>query len=327
MLQDRARPDASQPKHYVFLLIEGFSNLGFSCALETLSMANRRTGRKYYSWTVLSEGGRPVNSWNGVTIHPDSDLRDLDRRDTLVVCAGEGAAAGSTPKVLNWLRREARRGITYGALSSGAYTLAKAGLVRDKKITTHWEYYNALTEILPDVNMLETIYAVDGTVFTCAGGAASMDLMLHQISSDYDQDLANWVADQMVYSAPRTSSHAQRMSIQTRSGVRHHKLSQAVDIMKANLEDPLPPIHIAQQVGVSTRQLERLFGKHMQSSPKQYYLTLRLEKAKFLLVQTDLSLTSIGIACGFKSQSHFSKCYRKHFGITPSKETGGIKLA
>ena len=162
-------------------------------------MANHHpSGRKYYKWRLISETGDPVAAYNGVTVAVDSGLTDLARDETLIVCAGENAGRGSTKALLNWLRREVRKGMDYGALSSGTYTLALAGLIGGKRVTTHWEYKTALAEMLPDVIMEDTIYSVDGRVFTSAGGAASMDMMLHRVHADYGADMATWVADQMV---------------------------------------------------------------------------------------------------------------------------------
>ena len=187
------------PKRYVFLLLPGYSQLGFSCALEALSLANHHpSGRSFYSWRVLSEDGQPVPAYNGITVAVDSGLTDLARDESLIVCAGEGVREASTKRILAWLRRETKRGSDFGALSSGTYTLAMAGLIRGKRVTTHWEYRNTLAEMLPDVIVEDSIYAVDGRVFTCAGGAASMDLMLYRVHADYGPDIANWVADQMV---------------------------------------------------------------------------------------------------------------------------------
>lgn len=316
-----------RPKRYVFLLIPGFSPLGFTCAQEALALANRFAGgRSYYEWLLVSEDGAPVAAWNGIEINVDAGLIDLDRRDTLIVCAGEGAMRGASRKVLGWLRRETRRGMDFGALSSGTYLLAEAGVLRGRRVTTHWEYAGAMSERFPDVQFQESIFAVDGRVFTCAGSASSMDLMLYRIHSDYGAELATWVADQMVYTAPRADDHAQRILAPGRLGVRHAKLLTAIDLMRDNLEDPLPPHQIAQQVGVSTRQLERLFAKYLTISPKKYYLGLRLEKARQLLLQTELSLTEICIICGFKAPSHFSKTYRRLYGVPPSRDTGGTSL-
>lgn len=316
-----------QPKRYVFLLLPGFSPLGFTCAQEALSLANRFAGgRRYYDWMLVSEDGEPVIAWNGLQVGVDAGLIDLHRHDTLIVCAGVNAAAGSTRKVLNWLRRETRKGIDFGALSSGTHTLALAGLLNGRRVTTHWEYAGAMAEMFPNVEFQESIYTVDGPVFTCAGSASSMDLMLDRVHRDYGPELASWVADQMVYTAPRAEDHAQRALAAGRTGVRNSKLLLAIEIMRSNLEDPLPPAEIAQVVGLSTRQMERLFAKYMDTSPSRYYLGLRLERARTLLAQTAMSLTEICVACGFKAPSHFSKTYRKVYGVAPSRDTGGSAL-
>lgn len=314
-------------KAYTFVLVPGFSQLGFACALEALSLANRYpTGGPFYRWRLMSETGAPVAAYNGVTVTVDGALAELDRDETLIVCAGEDVGKNVGRKLVSWLRREARRGMDFGALSSGTYVLALAGLLSGKRVTTHWEYRAALTEILPDVIMEDAIFSVDGRVFTTAGGAASMDMMLERIKADHGADLATWVADQMVYTDPRLPGHGQRMTLQTRTQVRNSKLATALQIMENNIEDPLTPDEVSDVVGLSTRQLERLFAKYMGVSPKRHYLRLRLEKARDLLRQTDFSVTDVCVACGFKSLSHFSKSYRAAYGISPGLEGGGTKL-
>ncbi len=322
-----SRDPLAPPRAYAFLLLPGFSPLGLSCALDCLSLANHHpSGREFYRWRLLSESGAPVRAYNGLRIEVDSALAPLDREETLVVCAGENAGRHSTPAVLNWLRRETRKGMDYGALSSGTYTLALAGLIGGRRVTTHWEYRTALAEMLPEVIMEESLYSVDGRLFTCAGSAASMDLMLHRVQEDYGPEIATWVADQLVYALPRPQTQAQRISLQARPEVRNAKLLLALQIMQNNLEDPLRPEEIAGAVGLSTRQLERLFARYLQSSPKRFYLLLRLEKARNLLRQTDLSVTDVSVACGFQSLSHFSKSYRAAYGNPPGREAADGKV-
>ncbi|WP_299152898.1 GlxA family transcriptional regulator [uncultured Tateyamaria sp.] len=319
-------PEATTPKAYAFLLIPGYSQLGFACALEALSLANLHpSGQVFYTWRLISETGDPVAAYNGVTTEVDVALPALGRHETLVVCAGHDADHNSTRPILNWIRREVRKGMDFGALSSGTYTLALAGLLSGKRVTTHWEYRDTLTEILPDVSIENSLYSVDGRIFTTAGGAASMDMMLHRIRDDYGTDLATWVADQMVYTDPRGPAHGQRLSRRTRPDLAHGKLGVALQIMENNLEDPLRPDEIADAVAISTRQLERLFAKHLGMSPKRHYLHLRLEKARGLLRQTTLSVTDICVVCGFQSLSHFSKSYRGTFGLSPGQEKRGTR--
>ncbi len=309
------------PRHYVFLLIPGFSMLGFTCALEALSLANRHpSGKQYYDWTLLSANGRPAQAWNGVTVEVDGGLEELHREDTLVVCAGENAVEGSTKEVLAWLRRETRKGMKFGALSSGTYTLALAGLIAGKRVTTHWEYADALTEALPQVSMQETIYSLDGRVFSCAGGASSMDLMLHLIEEDYGLKLVEWVAEQMVYTAPRDRNSAQRLTLPSRLARGNRKVLQAIELMRAAIEEPRKLSDVAREVGVSTRQLERLFQTVLNTSPSRYYIMTRLERARHLLRQTDMTVTEISVLCGFASPTHFSRAYRKIYNLPPSKE-------
>ena len=315
------------PKTYAFVLIPGFSQLGFACALEALSLANRHpTGRTYYRWRILSETGAAVQAYNGVNIAVDGPLDVLGKEETIVICAGEDVGRETSKKLVNWLRHEVRRGMDFGALSSGTYVLALAGLLAGKRVTTHWEYRSALSEVLPDVIVEDSIFAIDGRVFTTAGGAASMDMMLERIKADHGTELATWVADQMVYTDPRLPHHTQRATLQTRAQARNSKLSMALQVMDNNVEEPLSPDEISEIVALSTRQLERLFAKYIGLSPKRYYLKLRLEKARDLLRQTDMSVTDVCLACGFKSLSHFSKSYRAVYGISPGLEGGQSQL-
>ncbi len=305
-------------KRYVFLLLDSFSSLGFNCAIEALSAANGYKGKSYYDWLVLSTDGQPATGSNGVSVNVDGAIQPLNRRDTIVVCGGERIVSTSTLAVLNWLRRETRNGVRCGGIGTAAYTLATAGLLGDTNVTTHWGFHTAFEELFPDITLEKTIFSIKNNRFTCAGGASAMDLMLQLIAADFDQALANWVADKMVYTSPRSHTHSQRLSIQCHTGVRHEKFSRAVSLMASNTENPLPHSVLAQKVNISTRQLERLFRKYFGTSPKVYYMQLRLEKARNLLLQTDLPIIEISMICGFNSSSHFSKCYRRNFGASPS---------
>jgi transcriptional regulator GlxA family with amidase domain len=224
--------------------------------------------------------------------------------------------------VLNWLRREARRGVTVGGLCTAAYSLAKAGLLDGKKATIHWENQDSFLEEFEEVKLTKSVFVIDGNRISTAGGTASIDLMLKLIAGDHGEDVANAVADQLIYSSIRTDQDTQRLSIPTRIGVRHPKLSQVIQMMEQNIEDPISPADLAEDVGMSTRQLERLFRRYLNRSPKRYYMELRLQKARNLLMQTDMSVINVALACGFASPSHFSKCYRAHYKTTPYRERG-----
>ncbi len=318
---DLATTKAKQ-RRFVFVLLNNFTMLCFACAVESLRIANRMAGKPLYTWDLVGEGGQTIACSNGIETKLHSDLSELNRDDTVLVCGGIDVQAATTKKMLNWLRREARRGVTMGGLCTAGYTLAKAGLLDGKKATIHWENQDSFAEEFEDVTLTKSIFVIDGNRITTAGGTASIDLMLKIIADDHGEDLANAVADQLIYSSIRTDQDTQRLSIPTRIGVRHPKLSRVIQIMETAIEEPISPATLARDVGMSTRQLERLFRRYLNRSPKRYYMELRLQKARNLLMQTDMSVINVALACGFASPSHFSKCYRSHYNTTPYRERG-----
>ena len=317
--------DTTTPtRNFVFLLLDQFSLIAFTTAIEPLRLANRYHGKQYYSWTLLNETGDTAISSSGIGVKTDGTMRDLNRNDVIFVCAGLNVKSNTSKPVLNWLRREARKGLTIGGLCTASYTLATAGLLQGKKCTIHWENYDSFEEEFPDVELVRSVFTMDGNRFSSAGGMASVDLMLKIISDDNGQELTNWVADQMIYNSMRTENDEPRLSIPTRIGVRHPKLSKVIQMMEKNIEEPIPPSTLATDVGMSTRQLERLFRRYLDRSPKRYYMELRLQKARNLLMQTDMSVINVALASGFSSPSHFSKCYRAQYETTPYRERGTI---
>ena len=313
---------ADAPRRFVFLLLPGFTLLPFAGALDCLRIANRMADRPLFAWRLAGDGGQPVACSAGPAFAVDMDLTETDRDDTIIVCGGIDVAEATSKRVLNWLRRESRRGAAVGGLCTGAHVLARAGLLDGRRATIHWENQDSFTEDFPEVRLMKSVFVVDGPRLTAAGGTASIDLMLKLIADAHGEDLANAVADQLIYSAIRTDADVQRLSVPTRIGVRHPKLAQVIRMMEAATEDPVSPSTMAHDVGLSTRQLERLFRRYLGKSPKRYYMDLRLQKARNLLMQTDMSVINVALACGFTSPSHFSKCYRALYHITPYRERG-----
>ncbi len=310
------------PRRFVFVLLDQFSLLSFASAIESLRIANRMSGKELYKWLLVSENGETVNCSANTMFQVDCGFDEMKRDDTVLVCAGVDVQAASSKKVLNWLRREARRGAKMGGLCTGAYTLAKAGLLDGKRATIHWENQDSFLEEFEDVELTKSVFVADGARYSTAGGTSSIDLMLKLIADDHGEGLGNAVADQLIYSSIRTDQDTQRLSIPTRIGVRHPKLSAVIKMMEENIEEPISPSILSQDVGMSTRQLERLFRRYLNRSPKRYYMELRLQKARNLLMQTDMSVINVALACGFASPSHFSKCYRSHYSTTPYRERG-----
>nr|WP_255552294.1 GlxA family transcriptional regulator [Maritimibacter dapengensis] len=316
------RPDTPRQKRFVFVMLPEFTLLSFAGALDALRLANRQLGVDAYSWSLVGEGGETASCSAGSTVILDGDLEELQHNDVVVLCGGTNISKATSQKLISWLRREARRGVTIAGLCTAAYTLAKAGLLDEKRATIHWENHDGFLEAFPEVDLTKSIYVIDGKIITTAGGTASMDLMLALIARDHGSEIANAVADQQIYTSIRTDRDTQRLSVPTRIGVRHPKLSAVIQKMETHIEEPIRPAALAAEVGLSTRQLERLFRRYMNRSPKRYYMELRLGRARNLLMQTDMNVINVALASGFTSPSHFSKCYRAQYGSTPYRERG-----
>jgi transcriptional regulator GlxA family with amidase domain len=316
------KPDPKRPERFVFLLLENFTLIAFAGAIEPLRIANRMAGRTLYEWQVVSDTGGPVTASNGVVVQADAGLAELGREAAIVVVGGLQVKQAITRPILTWLRREARRGIAIGAVCTGAQVIAQAGLLDGRRCTIHWENRDSFEEDFPDIELTSNVYVIDRDRYTAAGGAASTDLMLKLIAQRHGAELANLVADQMIHTSIRSDKDEQRLSIPTRIGVRHPNLATVIHRMEEHIEEPVSPMILARDVGMSTRQLERLFRRYLNRSPKRYYMELRLAKARNLLMQTDMSVINVALACGFASPSHFSKCYRALYKTTPYRERG-----
>ena len=314
----------TETQHFSFFLMPEFTHIAFSCALEPLRIANLVSGKTLYRWTLLSEDGRTATCSNGSVTLTEGGMEPGRKTDRLFLISGMNVPAHTTPPLLAWLRRERAAGTPLGGICSAAYVLAKAGFLDNMETALHWAWHDLFTEEFPDVRLVRSVFVAREKVITASGGTAAADLMLHLIGRAHGEDLATEVADQMVYNAVREGTAAQRVSLQSRHGMRNQHLVRAIAIMDETIESPISPSLIAEQLGISTRQLERLFGRFLNSTPKHYFMEKRLHRAQNLLVQTDQSVTEIAMACGFQSTSHFSRVYRAQFGTSPVQQRAKI---
>lgn len=310
-------PKMTEPSHFVFLLMPQFSHLAFCCAVEPLRLANLVSGKTLFRWTVASEDGRPVMASNGCRLEVDTGLEPAHGAERLALITGNDVKRAIPSAVQAYLRRERAAGTPLAGLGAGAYGLAKCGFLNGMDVAVHWAYHDLFAEAFPEVRLVRSVFVAHEKILTAAGGTAVADLMLHMIRQKHGDELTTLVADQMVYNTVREESAAQRVSIQSRHGMRNSHVVRAISIMEKHIEDPISPGTIAKELGISTRQLERLFSKYLSSTPKGYFNGMRLERAQNLLVQTELSVTEVAIATGFVSPSHFCKVFRSHFGRSP----------
>jgi len=307
-------------EHFTFLLVPEFTHIAFSCAIEPLRIANLVSGTDLYQWSLASENGETATCSNGTVTLVDHSYATIPSCDRLFVLSGIHVQNHVDPALLNVLRKTRIGKAKIGALCSAAYILAKAGMLDGKRAAIHWDFHDGFMEEFPEVSLESSVFVTDETIVTASGGTATADLMLNLIATTHGNDLSIAVADQMVYNAVREGTAEQRVSLQSRHGMRNPHLVKAIQVMNENLETPISPATIAVDIGISTRQLERIFGRYLNCSPKKYYVDLRLQKARNLLVQTDQSVTEIALASGFESPGHFSRVYRAKFGITPTAQ-------
>ncbi len=308
-----------KPLRIAFVLVPEFTMIAFSACVEPFRIANRVSGKNLYRCQAISLDGRPVLASNGLSVNVDGGLDDI-AAETVFVCGGIDIKDHVDDRLLKKLRRLSSHGVNIGSVDTATHILAAAGLLNGHKCTIHWENIPSFIVQFPDIEVTSELFEIDRGRYTCSGGIAALDLALRLISKQYDPATAAAVADQVMHHRIREGHERQRMGLRSRLGVAHPKLLAVIGRMEESLEEPLSCCDLAREVGLSARQLERLFRKYLATAPTKYYLDLRLNKARFLLRQTSLPILSIALACGFVSASHFSKCYREHFERTPSEE-------
>jgi len=314
----------AQPRVFTYYLVPNFSMMAFTAAVEPLRSANRMSGSQLYEWRVISKDGSPVQASNRLSVLADGSIAETESCEALFVCAGIDAHRYEDRTVMAWLRRIARQGGIVGALCTGSHLLARAGLLNGYRCTIHWEDMESFADEHPELEVTDDIFEIDRNRITCSGGTAALDLTLHMITLEHGAELAGKVSEQFIHERIREAHDHQRMALQSRVGVSDPKLLSAIAEMEANLEEPLPLPDIADAVGLSTRQLERLFKKHLGRTPSRYYRELRLHHARLMLMQGSASILSIALAAGFVSASHFSRRYREYFGRTPREERRAV---
>ena len=305
-----------------FLLLPEFSVMGFVSAIEPLRVANRfRPGS--YRWHILSLDGGPVMASNGMSINAEGPFSLAQEVAMVFVVAGFNPLGQYRPALSPWLRGWHRRGAVLGALDTGAFVLAEAGLLDAEPVTVHWEALAAFAERYPALRVTEELFEIGHQVITCAGGTAAIDMMLALITQTHGRTLATRVSEQFVLGRIRSQGDHQRMEIATRYGLHNRKTVQVVKLMQEHIEDPLPADDLAAMISVTRRQLERLFSTHLHDTPARFYVGVRLDRARELLRQTDMGILAVGVACGFSSSSHFSRAYRGRFGRSPKEDRSG----
>lgn len=310
----------SDPLIIGILLVPRFTMMALFSLIEPMRIANRLAGKTLFEWHTYSLSGGAVCASNDIAIMTERTLDTVDFVPTLIICAGFEPQSVEGRPLFSQLRRLARKGASLGAVDLGTHVLAAAELLDPGKVTMHWEAVPAFREDFPNIEVSDELFEIHGKTFTCAGGTAAIDMMLHLIAQRHGHKLAADVSEQLIHDRMRAPTNQQRMQVPARLGFANPRLEKVVMAMEAHLEDPLPTPDLVRISGVSGRQLERLFQKYLSETPTNHYLKLRLLRARHLLRQTSMSVMEVGIATGFGSASSLSRAYRSLFNRSPRQD-------
>lgn len=307
-----------QPLHvFELLLVPEFPLYAVIPVIEALRIANQNAGRKLFDWSFVSTQGGAVRSCNGMTIETTEPVALSRTPECVIVCSGNEPTQHLTPVLLNWLRRLAAHGSTLGALDTGAFALATAGVMAGYQFTLHWEAVPAFRQAFPRLRVLEQIFVIDRTRITSAGGTAALDMILDVIGFSEGPELAAIVADGFVHGRGRVAGTPQRQPVdpaQSESSL----LTRCVDLMRSRLEFPLAIDELCDQLAIPRRQLERVLRRQVGCAPAELYRDIRLDAAKEQLFYTTNAISQIAGACGFPSHAHFCRAFRSRFQISPT---------
>jgi transcriptional regulator GlxA family with amidase domain len=310
--------DIGKPLTFCFLLVDDLSMMSLSSAIEPLRSANRLLGRKAFEWRLCSVDGQPVTASNEIVLAAQPLDKALAGANALFICGGMRIDPSKEKPYVVALRTAAHRRLTVGALSTGTHFLARAGLLDGYRCTIHWENSAALSEDFPSIQVTEKIYEIDRDRMTCSGGTAAMDMMLRIIADRHGRELANRVANQFYHQRIRNQDEEQQGAHVQQVNALPESLAKAIHLMRRNLENPIRMDTLAAQLKTSPRQLERHFRRFFGTTPTRYYLKLRVERARELLIYTDQPITDIALGVGFSSTSHLANWFRQFQTKRPS---------
>ncbi|MCR8726651.1 GlxA family transcriptional regulator [Frigidibacter sp. ROC022] len=308
-----------QAQDVTVVLIDEFPPLALSCALAPLALANQLSGRTLFAWHLTSVTGREVTSANGYSFLVDRSFQPTDANGLLLVLSGARVERVATSQHVNYLRREKRRGTRIGALCSGAYVLARAGMLEGVRTAVSSDLHDTFDAFFPDVPVTSAGFVADERYYSASHAKAALDLMLAHVESRHGKGLAGRIADQIVEFGVRSVATEVSSFLKVSGAQKNAHLAEAIRLMAAAYGASAPSAaEIAGSLGISPRQLQRLFRENLNRTPKGYLTHLRLSKAREMLLQHNMPISQIADACGFGSSANFSRVYRREFGVSPA---------
>ena len=311
---------ATKTKKFALLAPRNLQLTEFVLFSECLEIANRLMDSCAFEYETIWVNDCASNCESEARSLPNWPEGRSEQFDAIVVFGANTVLDKSSPRTLSWLRCQARHGVLIGSIANGIFTLARSGILVGKKVTLPRQTEAAFRENFPDIEIVENNHLIDDCLFTCCGGVATIDLAVRIVASFYGPEVAEYVADSFVYDLWARQAQQKETSLERRLSHASPQTYAAVKLMKGNIETPLPIKLVAKKSNISVRQLERKFSSLVATTPRKFYMGLRLSRARSLLLETNLSVTEISQACGFRSLTHFSLSYRSQFRNNPSDE-------
>lgn len=327
----------ARPKLRVgFVLMHNFTLTAFASFVDVLRLAADKGDRSRpidCEWRLMSPRRSAARSSCGIEIQPSSDLADPTEFDYVVVVGGllHGAPPISND-VVAYLRRVAAAGVKLVGVCTGSFVLCRLGLMQGRKCCVSWYHYRDFVEEFPDlVPIADRLFVIDGDRITCSGGTGVADLAAALVRKHVGSAQAQKALNILLIDHLREDSDAQPAP-PANIGNDDTRVSRALLLMEQALFEPRPIRSLAAELGLSVRQLERLFQEHLGESPQESYMALRLKHAQWMLTHTRQSSSVIAAELGFSDCSHFGRSFKAHYGMTPAKfrraaPAGGIAAA
>jgi transcriptional regulator GlxA family with amidase domain len=304
------------------VVLPEFNAMATVAFIDPFRAANYLSANQLYTWRFLSLDTHPVVASNAMAMANTTPIDEAQEDfDFVVVSASWAPESHRNKRLFGWLRDCARRGAALGGIDTGIFILGFAGLLKGYRATVHYEHVAAFRELFPGNPISADLFVFDRTRFSSCGGVACADMALEIIRTHQGISLANAAARYIFHDRVRPGTEQQNRLLREPIGyAAPHKLREAVILMERSLEDPLQIPEIARRISVSQRHMERMFQSHTGVSPVRYYLDLRLDRARGLVTQTDLSVLEVSIASGFATPAQFAKAYKERFSLTPTDD-------
>ena len=323
-MTDSQAPDSKTHLKVGFTLAPDFTLLAFTGFIEALRQAadvGDRSRPIWCSWSIMSHDLEPIQASCGVEVTPWQTFQEPTDFNYIVLVGGLLESLDKVPQnLLDYLKLAVKKQVPVIGLCTASFILARAGLLNGHRCGVHWYHYQDFKSRYPEVTpIIDELFVEDGGFITSPGGMATTDLALHLVGQYFGPERVVKILRHMILDWNRPVDHPQTPYMNDYQEITDPRVRRAVFYMEQNISTAVSTEDVAEELEISTRQLERLFQIYLRESPASYFRKLRLRHANWLLHNTKHPITEIAQECGFSDSSHFAKRFKDLFGLTPGQ--------